>query len=507
MGKFYTSTTASHCQAFFVTTGRWDNPKECRDFIDQEIGTFDKSGYFQSVVFTPIDADRIRTYYKEIKNRNEKEITFQSHVILPQIAGVEESYLGIIPSTEYLKIVQNSDGEIAKQVFYDNVRDFQGMNQVNKDIEKTIKNRGEHSRFAIYNNGITIVAKSLRKVGTKFILQDFQIVNGCQTSHIIHLNRSCLSDDLCVPIKIVVTTDYEATNNIIHATNSQTEVKSEAFESLKPFHKNLEEFFLAQNKLGQPEMHYERRSKQYDGTRVNNNQVITIARLIKNYVAVHMIEPHNSHKYYGELLEYYSESIFIESHSPEPYYLASLLCSQYEGLARANNKWLPDKRLKGHLLAVMAILLHEGRPQIRPSPKRFSEMVRKLSNSNSVLQAMDEGIEVVSLLAKKWDSNPRNRHQMKAFTGELVEEVTRRVEMRTSTRVQQVQTPKVHSTIKTYLDLRGFGFIHHSPEDVFFHVTNVPAHQRTSITTGAEVYFRIVKTSKGLEAKEIEIGQ
>jgi cold shock CspA family protein len=96
---------------------------------------------------------------------------------------------------------------------------------------------------------------------------------------------------------------------------------------------------------------------------------------------------------------------------------------------------------------------------------------------------------------------------MKAFTTELVEDVTKRLSARTPAPVQNVQAPKFHSTIKTYLDLRGFGFIHHSPEDVFFHVTNVPAHQRTSIITGAEVYFRIAKTPKGLEAKEIEIGQ
>lgn len=491
---------------YYVTTGRWENPTECKDFIDQEINNFDKSGYFKSISFIPIDAERIKTYYKEIKNRNEKEITFQSHVILPQIKGVDESYLGIIPSSEYIKIIQNSDGEIAKQVFYDNVRDFQGMNQVNRDIDETVKNRTEHSRFAIYNNGITIVAKSLRKIGTKFNLQDFQIVNGCQTSHIIHLNKSYLTDDMFIPIKIVVTSDYEATNNIIHATNSQTEVKSEAFESLKPFHKNLEEFFLAQNKLGHPEMHYERRSKQYDGTKINNNQVITIARLIKNYVAVHMIEPHNSHKYYGELLDYYSDSIFVESHSPEPYYLASLLCSKFEGLARVNNMRLPDKRLKGHLLACMAILLHDGKPLLRLAPKRFTEMVQKISNADIVLKAMEEGIEIVSDLANKWDSHPRNRHQMKAFTTDLVEEVTIRVSSRIPTPVQNVQTPKLSSTIKSYLELRGFGFIHNSPEDVFFHFTNVPAHQRTAIIPGAEVHFRIVKTPRGLEAKEIEIG-
>jgi AIPR protein len=46
-----------------------------------------------------------------------------------------------------------------------------------------------------------------------------------------------------VPIKIIVTADAEVTNLITKGTNRQTEVKVEAFESLNPFQKELEEFY------------------------------------------------------------------------------------------------------------------------------------------------------------------------------------------------------------------------------------------------------------------------
>ncbi len=66
-------------------------------------------------------------------------------------------------------------------LFYDNVRDFQGDNPVNKEIDDTLKS-DERDLFVLLNNGITIVAESLSKTGDIFTIEDYQIVNGCQTS-------------------------------------------------------------------------------------------------------------------------------------------------------------------------------------------------------------------------------------------------------------------------------------------------------------------------------------
>ena len=50
-------------------------------------------------------------------------------------------------------------------IFEDNVRDFQGYNIVNSEIQDTLKNSEDQARFGLLNNGITIVAKSITPVG------------------------------------------------------------------------------------------------------------------------------------------------------------------------------------------------------------------------------------------------------------------------------------------------------------------------------------------------------
>ncbi|WP_446719262.1 AIPR family protein, partial [Herbaspirillum sp. C7C2] len=40
--------------------------------------------------------------------------------------------------------------------------------------------------FCVLNNRVTIVATSLTPAGNHFTLRDYQIVNGCQTSNVLH---------------------------------------------------------------------------------------------------------------------------------------------------------------------------------------------------------------------------------------------------------------------------------------------------------------------------------
>ncbi len=54
---------------------------------------------------------------------------------MPQIGGVQAAYIGIVPCLEYLKLLTNEDGTLNRRLFYDNVRDFQGNNPVNHEIE------------------------------------------------------------------------------------------------------------------------------------------------------------------------------------------------------------------------------------------------------------------------------------------------------------------------------------------------------------------------------------
>src|SRR5690606_21329245 len=128
--------------------------------IDSGIKDLKNLDLFSEIRFHPIDADKLKSLYREIKNKITKEIIFEKHTILPKMENITESYLGILPAIELVKITSDDDGELIKTIFYDNVRDFQGFNKVNSGIRNTIVEKKENDKFVLLNNGITIVAKS-----------------------------------------------------------------------------------------------------------------------------------------------------------------------------------------------------------------------------------------------------------------------------------------------------------------------------------------------------------
>ena len=73
-------------------------------------------------------------YYRNTIDVIETEIDFSQKVLLPDIPKIKQSYLGYVDYEEYLKLIVGDNGEIRKNVFYDNVRDYQGDNEVNIEI-------------------------------------------------------------------------------------------------------------------------------------------------------------------------------------------------------------------------------------------------------------------------------------------------------------------------------------------------------------------------------------
>jgi hypothetical protein len=76
------------------------------------------------------------------------------------------------------------------------VRHFLGAeNSVNQSIAKTIDNQAARSRFPVLNNGVTVVSPDVVVQTNRLFIKNFQIVNGCQTSHVLFANRAHLTDD------------------------------------------------------------------------------------------------------------------------------------------------------------------------------------------------------------------------------------------------------------------------------------------------------------------------
>lgn len=339
---------------FFVTTGIWEEPQHIKGLIANELDVLKERGLFSSINFQCIDAERLKQMYREVRGRSIKEIELPSIVSLPEINGVRQSFVGSLSVNEYLKLVTDADGDLQRNLFYDNVRDFQGNNVVNREIDATLKSESNQAALAIYNNGITIIAKKVERIGRTVKLTDYQIVNGCQSSHVIFANKDRIDPGTHIVVKIIETTDSDIAVNVIKATNRQTEVKVEAFESLSPFHKDLEEYYKARSIGRIHPIYYERRSKQYDNVpNVRSSQVITLSAQIRSFVSACLAQPQSTHRYFGEILESNRGRMFTLGDSFEKYYSAAFLLNRLENLFKRNLIRPKYKRYKHHLVFML----------------------------------------------------------------------------------------------------------------------------------------------------------
>ncbi len=313
---------------------------------------------FSTVTSKVVGATELANLYKESLNRVTKSLMFQRHVALPKLESATAAYLGVSSCLDYIELLKNHDGDINKGLFYDNVRDFLGAeNSVNKDIEGTIKSQSQRNLFSVLNNGVTLVARKVVPSGDRFEISGFQVVNGCQTSHVLFNNRDHVTPDMYLTVKLIETDDVDLSSSVIKATNSQSIVLREAFSTIKPYHRRLEDFFRAMNEYGH-RFFYERRPHQYDDDdTVTRSEVVSAPLLIKSFVSVVLEQPHKVHFYYGQILrDYNSESttlVFDESHHPGLYFVSHVIVAKCKDIAIKNKVG----RLSYHLALVIKKIL------------------------------------------------------------------------------------------------------------------------------------------------------
>ena len=148
------------------------------------------------------------------------------------------------------------------------------------------------------NNGVTIIAKSVRQIGTKFVIRDFQVVNGCQTCNVLWSRREQLDETILVPLRLISTDDEDVIVDIIRATNRQTEVKEEQFYATSDYLKQLEMYF--ESTPLDRRLYLERRSKQYANTPVERTRVVPFNSLVRSFASIILSEPHRATRNYKQ---------------------------------------------------------------------------------------------------------------------------------------------------------------------------------------------------------------
>lgn len=271
---------------YYVALGRWQEPVELLGIKKQFESDIEKMNVYEAVKFNFIDSESLKNIYDSIQNAFSTTIDTRHIMPLTDVKNVSNSCLSIVFAPELLKLISTPDGVIRKSLFNDNVRDFQGTNPVNSEIYHTIADKPEN--FIVLNNGITIVCDDFKQNNTKISITNPQIVNGCQTSHIIYeAHRAGLEiDNVPISIKFISTTNEDIVNDIVRGTNRQNIVLEEAFETTKKFHKDLEELFKAlSNQYGA--IYYERRSKQYlNNPTIKQTEKVNLKNLTQYFIGM-----------------------------------------------------------------------------------------------------------------------------------------------------------------------------------------------------------------------------
>jgi hypothetical protein len=243
--------------AFFCTTGKWQEDDTCSTTIEKKESEINDLGKFKAgeILVKPLDAIKLRRLFDKTNMPLNAEFIFENRVEVKEIEKIkiQNAFYGLLPFKEFKKILIDEDSGKIRSLFYDNVRDDLGeQNPVNSDIDATLANK-EFLSFPLLNNGITIIAEKNEGTGSKFILENFQIVNGCQTSNVLYKNKDIDGiDELNVPIKLIITPNEEIKNKIIVATNNQTQILEEPHDVSgyfgKIYKKRKDDLFLSCHK-------------------------------------------------------------------------------------------------------------------------------------------------------------------------------------------------------------------------------------------------------------------
>ncbi|MBI3584106.1 MAG: AIPR family protein [Nitrospinae bacterium] len=139
-------------------------------------------------------------------------------------------------------------------------------------------------------------------------------------------------------------------------TNNQTQVKPEELEALSDFQKSLELYY--QTTKDDLQLFYERRSKQFSNNpSVIKTRIVTIPIQIKSFAAMFIGEPHLVSRFYGRIIKYLGEKIFLADHKPIIYYTTALAYFRLDQLFKYKDLDPKYKKCRYHLLMILPYVI------------------------------------------------------------------------------------------------------------------------------------------------------
>ncbi|MCC7646538.1 MULTISPECIES: AIPR family protein [unclassified Janthinobacterium] len=364
--------------AHFVTTGVYTSQSAFEVAKREMLSQIESMGLFSKIDIKIFGRDELVKSWVDSYSGVEATLLMHSHAGLPQLSGIAESYLAVVKAKDFIQqILSGPDGTIRGQIFEDNVRHYLGSeNPVNRSIGDTLEQAETSSRFPVLNNGVTLVSPDIVVQTNRLFIKNFQIVNGCQTSHVLFDNKDKIGDDVMVTLKVVETDDEDIFGELVRATNSQSAIPESQFLSLSPIARKVEAYFNTfEGQEGR--LYFERRDRQYVGKGVPTLRIVDLDAAARAVCAMYLQRPDLAFKYPKQMYEVLGQQIFDEQNREIIYYSSALvlyrihLLSSNGGIAGAVRKY------KWHILALVGAMI-SGKSVPQLNSKKIDTFAQKI---------------------------------------------------------------------------------------------------------------------------------
>ena len=350
--RFYYATLASELHPNVI-----QQAEELKDTI---------KGLFPNAVVevTFVDSDTLFEMYNAVIE-NRVNLKFADIPISPN----QKNYVALVDLKSYFNFIVNDEGDVRKSFFDSNVRDYQGKNNVNSSISETL-HRADDNDFWWLNNGVTVLASEATLVNNRELqIVNPEIVNGLQTSMEIYNyfseNREALeSEKRSILLRIIVPDNEESRDQIIFATNNQTNIPKATLRVTDPIHLQIEMYFKSRG------LFYDRRKNYYKNQGHKPAEIVGVSFLAQCLITIFLKKPDyararpstllNDEKTYNELYE--------KNNNLEVFYRVALLGKKIQKNVRSGSDYSSAEKsdiLYYVLYAVIADVL--GKKNITPA--------------------------------------------------------------------------------------------------------------------------------------------
>lgn len=301
----------------------------------------------------------------------------------------DNSYVALVALEDYCSFLRDENGALRRYIFDGNVRDFQGDVEVNKAIATSL-NDGTAPQFWWMNNGVTILASGVSTVGKRLYLGDPQIVNGLQTSIVIHETFPAELGSKSggrVLVRIIDESDSRTRDRIIRSTNSQTKVSTASLRATDELQRDIQAYFLHED------WYYDRRKNYWKNENKPAERIVQITYLAQAVLAICLRDPSSARARPSSLLKEDADydRIFARDRSHEIYLWAAQTQKACDAFLRAEGDVTQEEltNLKFHLstLLVSEALGRRADPQ---NPNDVADLVGREFSHDEMRSALEK---------------------------------------------------------------------------------------------------------------------